>query len=101
MAEAVSCLKRAMNPMPAFVRRALEERGLMTAYRDRPPYQRNDYLGWIARARLEATQHKRLNQMLDELESGRLYMKMTWQPRKPRSLSRQGAGLNPGDPVPN
>jgi len=61
------------------VRRALVERGLMGAYRSRPPYQRNDYLGWIERARREATRQKRLAQMLDELEHGGLYMKMTWR----------------------
>lgn len=69
--------------MPASVRHALQVRGLMAAYRERPPYQQNDYLGWIARAKLEATQHKRLNQMLDELAGGRLYMKMAWRPRQP------------------
>ena len=69
--------------MPASVRQALQARGLMAAYLERPPYQQNDYLGWIARAKLEATQHKRLNQMLDELEGGRLYMKMAWRSRQP------------------
>lgn len=53
----------------------------MDAYLMRPPYQQNDYLGWIARAKLEATKTKRLNQMLDELEGGRLYMNMKWKPR--------------------
>lgn len=70
--------------MPAFVREALQARGLMAAYRERPPYQQNDYLGWIARAKLEATQRKRLAQMLDELEGGRFYMKMVWRPRLSR-----------------
>jgi hypothetical protein len=70
--------------MPAFVRRALKTRGLMGAYRERPDYQQNDYLGWIARAKLKATQEKRLRQMLEELEGGALYMKMAYQPgRKP------------------
>ena len=67
--------------MPAFVRNALNERGLMEAYRARPPYQQNDYLGWIVRAKLEATKLKRLNQMLDELQGGKLYMNMAWKPR--------------------
>lgn len=80
MAVDASRLKRPVQPMPAFVREALQARGLMPAYRERPPYQQNDYLGWIARAKLEATQHKRLDQMLDELEGGRLYMKMAWRP---------------------
>ena len=78
-------LTRAKNPMPAFVRNALNERGLMKAYRARPPYQQNDYLGWIVRAKLEATKLKRLNQMLDELQGGKLYMNMVWKPRAERS----------------
>jgi len=76
-----SSLKRAKHEMPGFVRDALNESGLMAAYRARPPYQQNDYLGWIARAKLEATQQKRLQQMLDELRDGTRYMKMAWKPR--------------------
>jgi uncharacterized protein YdeI (YjbR/CyaY-like superfamily) len=67
--------------MPAFVRSALQKRRLMEAYRGRPPYQQNDYLAWISRAKREATRQKRLEQMLDELEGGRLYMNMRWSPR--------------------
>lgn len=69
--------------MPAAVRAALDERGLMAAYRARPPYQRNDYLGWIARAKLDATRQRRLQQMLDELADGTRYMNMAWRPRQP------------------
>ena len=75
-----STLQRPLNPMPAFVQRALLERGLMEAYRRRPPYQRNDYLGWIERAKRETTKLRRLAQMLDELEQGDRYMKMAWRP---------------------
>jgi uncharacterized protein YdeI (YjbR/CyaY-like superfamily) len=74
--------------MPAFVRNALDERGLMGAFLERPPYQQNDYLGWILRAKLEATQLRRLDQMLDELRGGRLYMNMTWRPRGSRARPR-------------
>ncbi|WP_245277591.1 YdeI/OmpD-associated family protein [Mesorhizobium sp. L48C026A00] len=38
---------------------ALTKQGLMTAYDDRPDYQKNDYLGWIARAKRAETRHKR------------------------------------------
>ncbi len=72
--------KRARNPMPAFVRDALVQEGLMEAYRARPPYQRNDYLGWISRAKKPETQEKRLGQMLDELAQADRYMKMKWNP---------------------
>ncbi|NLH47893.1 MAG: YdeI/OmpD-associated family protein [Myxococcales bacterium] len=67
--------------MPAFVRRALIEKGLMEAYRLRPAYQQNDYLGWIARAKREETRQKRLEQMFNELRQGSIYMKMKWNPK--------------------
>ena len=66
--------------MPEFVERALLDRGLMEAYQQRPPYQRNDYLGWIAQAKREPTKLRRLAQMLDELAQGDCYMKMAWRP---------------------
>jgi uncharacterized protein YdeI (YjbR/CyaY-like superfamily) len=68
--------------MPAFVREALLDADLMAAYEDRPPYQRNDYVGWISRAKREATRQKRLAQMLLELEAGDVYMKMDYRPRR-------------------
>lgn len=69
---------RPRYPMPDYIRDALESRGLTEAYRARPPYQRNDYIGWITRAKREETRQKRINQMLDELEKGDVYMKMDW-----------------------
>ena len=62
--------------MPEFDRRALADRDLLDTYAARPWYQRNDYLGWITRAKREETILRRLDQMLDELERGDLYMKM-------------------------
>jgi uncharacterized protein YdeI (YjbR/CyaY-like superfamily) len=50
----------------------------MDAYHFRPAYQQNDYIGWITRAKLEATKQKRLNQMLEELEGGKYFMNMEW-----------------------
>jgi uncharacterized protein YdeI (YjbR/CyaY-like superfamily) len=70
--------KRPRYEMPDFFREALKTRGLMEAYRARPPYQQNDYIGWITRAKLETTRQKRLDQMLDELKRGDVYMKMKW-----------------------
>lgn len=79
-----SNLKRPRHPMPDFIADALTARGLMDAYRARPPYQQNDYIGWITRAKRPATVDKRLEQMLDELEAGDLYMKMAWRPKSGR-----------------
>ena len=63
--------------MPDFVKQALEDRGLMEDYKNRPAYQQNDYIGWINQAKLQETEQKRLNQMLDELEIGGIYMNMS------------------------
>jgi uncharacterized protein YdeI (YjbR/CyaY-like superfamily) len=52
----------------------------MAAYDARPPYQRNDYLIWIARAKLPETREKRINQMLEELTQGGIYMRMPHRP---------------------
>ena len=71
--------------MPDFIQAALHKHKLMDAYLARPPYQRNDYIGWITRARLTATRQKRLKQMLDELKKGNVYMKMKWSNNQPQS----------------
>jgi len=72
-------VKRPANPMPASVARRLDEDGLRAAYDARPWYQRNDYLGWIARAKQEATHQRRLDQMIAELRAGDVYMRMPWR----------------------
>jgi hypothetical protein len=70
----LSRLRRPVQPMPDFVREALVERNLMDAYQARPPYQRNDYLSWINRAKRGEKKLKRLDIMLDELKRGEGYM---------------------------
>ena len=77
-----SRLSRPRYPIPDFVKDALIEEGLIDAYKRRPPYQQNDYIGWIFRAKRESTRQKRLAQMLYELERGDLYMKMAFAPKK-------------------
>jgi uncharacterized protein YdeI (YjbR/CyaY-like superfamily) len=69
-------LKRAPQPMSPVVRAALKQRRLIQAYNSRPPYQQNDYLGWINRAKRDETKQKRLAQMLGELAAGDRYMGM-------------------------
>ena len=64
--------------MPLDFREALEAADLTEAYAARPPYQRNDYLGWITTAVRPATRAKRLDQMLRELEARHGYMAMAW-----------------------
>jgi len=76
-----SSLSRPIQPMPDFILEAMTDRGLLEAYRSRPPYQQNDYLSWINRAKKLETKEKRLQQMLDELARGDTYMKMDYKPR--------------------
>jgi len=76
-----SRLKRPLNEMSVDVARVLKRRRLDAAYRERPAYQQNDYLGWIARAKRPETRERRLAQMLDELAAGDAYMGMRWRPR--------------------
>ena len=65
--------------MPACVVQALAERRLASAYRQRPAYQRNDYLAWIKRSSQDPTRRRRLAQMLEELEQDDRYMMMAWR----------------------
>ena len=68
--------------MPDFVEEALSNHGLTDAYCARPAYQQNDYIGWINRAKRPETKLKRLNQMLDELRTGGIYMRMNHPPSR-------------------
>ena len=74
-------LKRPKQPMPTFVKDALQEAGLTEQYRARPPYQRNDYLWWINSAKRDDTKQKRLSKMMTELKAGSGYMGMDWKPK--------------------
>lgn len=77
--------ERVLRPrydMPEDVKNALKERKLTGQYEERPPYQRNDYIGWIGCAKRAETRSKRLNQMLDELAAGNVYMGMAYTPKK-------------------
>jgi uncharacterized protein YdeI (YjbR/CyaY-like superfamily) len=77
-----SNLERPQHPMPDFVKQALAQHDLMTDFRERPAYQQNDYIGWINRAKRQTTKKKRLQQMLEELELGGVYMNMEHPPSR-------------------
>ena len=77
-----SRMKRPQHPMPDFVRQALEKQGMMKFFRERPAYQQNDYVGWIDRAKRPETKAKRLQQMLNELKTGGVYMNMAHPPSR-------------------
>lgn len=65
--------------MPDYVAAAVDAEGLRAAYDRRSMYQRNDYLGWIIRAKRKETKMEKPKQMLEELPLGAVYMKMDWQ----------------------
>ncbi len=65
---------RERYPMPDFISAALQKSQLGENYRARPPYQQNDYIGWITSGKREETRQKRLAQMLEELQAADAYM---------------------------
>ena len=73
--------------MPDAIRDALTSRDLIGAYDARPPYQRNDYISWITRAKRPETQQKRLDIMLRELASGFGYMGLSYDATSSRGAS--------------
>ena len=73
-----SRLKRQIYDVPDDIRTALAAHGVVAAYAARPAYQQNDYIGWITRAKRAETRQKRLDQMLEELKAGGVYMRMRW-----------------------
>ena len=74
--------KRPVQSVPDDVRAELDETGLLELYEERPFYQRNDYLAWIGRAVKLDTRRKRIEQMLDELAHGGIYMGMDHPPSR-------------------
>ena len=70
--------------MPEDLAEALIKHKVQIQYDQRPPYQRNDYIGWINRAKRPETRQKRIDQTISELKAGNLYMKMKWKPRERR-----------------
>ncbi len=75
-------LKRQVYPIPEYIAEALRKENLTEKYNARPAYQRNDYIGWITRAKRQETTDKRLNQMLTELRNGDKYMGMDYRARE-------------------
>ena len=67
---------RERHHMPNDIAAALKSSGLRADYNARPAYQRNDYIGWINRAKTSETRIKRLEKMLTELAQGGIYMGM-------------------------
>lgn len=63
-------------PVPAPIRARLKKEGLWPRFEVLVFSYRRGYMGWITGAKLAATQAQRIQQMLDELRGGKVYMKM-------------------------
>jgi uncharacterized protein YdeI (YjbR/CyaY-like superfamily) len=72
----MTALLRTKLPIPKDVKDTLVESGVWDEYMARPPYQRNDYIAWILRAKRAETRQKRITQMIQELTKGGVYMGM-------------------------
>lgn len=68
--------------MPDDVLETLQESNAFELYLERPSYQQNDYLLWIANAKTPPTRQKRVDQMVAELLQGGVYMKMEHGPSR-------------------
>src|SRR5688572_10448872 len=84
MSDAMRTVRPLRQRVPPDIRAILAQKGLLAAFRVRPRYQRNDYLAWIARAKLPNTRRKRSEVMMDELQAGHGYMTMQWEPPRRR-----------------
>lgn len=73
---------RPTEPMPVDVLDRLRAAGVLNDYDARPFYQRNDYLAWIGRAKRAETRTKRIDQMIEELRQGGVYMRMSHPPSR-------------------
>lgn len=82
-----SRLKRDVLPIPDDVEQALDSAGALDSYKLRPPYQQNDYMRWIEKAKRGETRLKRINQMIAELQSGDAYMGMAYNAKTPNQFS--------------
>ncbi|QEW04190.1 YdeI/OmpD-associated family protein [Microbacterium lushaniae] len=78
-------LTRPRYPLPPDIAQLLDERELRADYDARPAYQRNDYVGWIGRAKTAATRTRRVEVMLTELAEGGVYMGMQHAPSRKSS----------------
>jgi hypothetical protein len=74
--------KKVVLDLPGDIKTILLAEDLLDAYENRPFYQRNDYLHWIASAKREETKVNRTRQMLEELRSGNMYMNMEYTAKR-------------------
>jgi uncharacterized protein YdeI (YjbR/CyaY-like superfamily) len=75
-------VSRPILEIPDDLKKALDDNGLWERYRARPPYQQNNYVGWVIGSKRPGIRNKRLMQFVDELRSGAQYMGSAYTPKK-------------------
>ncbi|MFT3693100.1 MAG: hypothetical protein QM831_08155 [Kofleriaceae bacterium] len=70
-------------PMPGPVKSALAKKKLLETFLERPDYQRREYLKGIEHAFGTPAKQKLIDQLVAEIENGKLYMGKPWEPPAP------------------
>jgi hypothetical protein len=76
------------QPMPGNVKGALAKQKLLEVFLDRPQYQQDDYLKWIALAAGPQQRQQRLDQMLEELAKGGVFKGEPWTAPAPTTPAK-------------
>jgi uncharacterized protein YdeI (YjbR/CyaY-like superfamily) len=69
---------KAAQPMPGNVKGALAKAKLLDTFHERPQYQQDDYLKWIAHAAGPQQKQQRIDQLVDELTKGGVFKGEPW-----------------------
>ena len=74
-------LARPHLPLPADVRHALVGHGVLGAFKERSPYQQDDHIARVNRARVVESRVARVMELVAELQHGDPFMRTAWRAR--------------------
>jgi hypothetical protein len=69
------------SELPEKLRAILQSKDLLNRFRERPPYQKRDYVQWTTSPAREETKARRFKILLEDLKTGR-FMNMAYRPTK-------------------
>jgi hypothetical protein len=75
-------MTRPILEIPDDLKKALDDNELWERYHARPPYQQNNYVGWIVGSKRVGVRAKRLAQLVSELQAGGQYMGSIYIPKR-------------------
>lgn len=91
---------KAAQPMPGNVKGALAKAKLLETFQERPKFQQDDYLKWIALAAGPQQKQQRLDQLVDELTKGNVFKGEAWTPAEtPKASSTKSAKVDSAVPT--